>query len=413
MKLPIFIATRYTKPRKGQGVVSFISLIAIIAIALSIIMPITVLSVMNGVTSDVRDRMLAVVAHMQVSSYSHQLTENTDLSALKARPEFAGAAPYVQGNALMMLMQNYNGVLVKGIDTSAETSVSDVIANVPKADLDLLKPRQFNILVGKKLADRYGLMRGDKVKLLVPQISVTVAGVQPRIKRFTIAGFFDAGHYTYDVGQAYINIDDAKTLFSTKGQVNGFQIKLKDALVAPRLANEINANQALGESLYVSDWSQQNPAYFDAVKAEKAMMFMILMIIVLVAMVNILSIIYMVVQDKQRDIAILRTMGMQRKSIMATFLYQGTFLGIIGTTLGVILGLLISYNLPLLFDFAENNFNFRLPEEMYFISELRPKIDPIIVVVIAVTSVVLSMLATLVPAYKATNVQPAQALSYD
>ncbi len=252
---------------------------------------------------------------------------------------------------------------------------------------------------------------GEKITLVVPKTTMSAAGILPRIKRFTLSAIFDSGHYLYDTGLILVNIDDAAKLFQRGQNIDGFQLKLNDLFAAQALSERLN--KRLPESMYAFDWTSQNKAYFDAVKTEKAAMFFILMIIVMVAAFNILSTLVMVVTDKQRDIAILRTLGATPGFVMRIFMIQGMMLGVLGTLIGVLGGVLIASQVPAIMAFMESQFGFRLPAELYFISSLTPKIDPPLIGLIALASLFLSFIATLYPAYQAATLQPARALAYE
>lgn len=418
MNLALFIGKRYVSASRGKGFVSFISVVSVLGIAMGIIALIVVLSVMNGVTSEVRDKILSMTAHATVLGFD--VKQDTDISHLvKDEDSVLAYAPFIEGQALIGIGQEYQGVQVKGISPDKEPDIADALAQM-KTEFSRLQAGEFNAAIGKNLANKLSqslgksVNVGDKITIIVPKTTATAAGILPRLKRFTVAAIFESGHYLYDSGLILINIDDAAKLFQRGVNIDGFQLKLDDLFKAQDLVKRLEDKvQASGEGFFFNDWTAQNKAYFDAVKTEKAAMFFILMIIVMVAAFNILSTLVMVVTDKQRDIAILRTIGVTPATIMRIFMIQGVILGVVGTVLGVIGGILIAQSVPSIMEFLEANFGFRLPPELYFISQLNPKIDPTLVIWIAIASIGLAFLATLYPAYKASRLQPARALAYE
>ncbi len=411
MNLSLFIGKRYVLATRGKGFVSFISVFSVLGIAMGIIALIVVLSVMNGVTSEVRDKILAMTAHAKVVSTAQSLPRNTDIAPLIAdEKRIVAAAPFIEGQALIGVGNSFNGVQVKGIDASKEPQVSEALAKLGD-EINTLKKGQFNVIIGRDLAYKINAKVGDKITLVVPKTTMSAAGILPRIKRFTVTGIFHSGHYLYDIGWILIDIDDAAKLFQRGDNIDGFQLKLDDLFAAKAVVERLN--QHLPYFMMGFDWTVQNKAYFDAVKMEKAAMFFILMIIVIVAAFNILSTLVMVVTDKQRDIAILRTIGASPALIMRIFMFQGSLLGAVGTVLGVIFGVLIASQVPNILAFLEANYGFQLPQELYFISTLTPKIEFSVIALIAGSSLALSFFATLYPAYKAASLQPARALSYE
>lgn len=411
MNLSLFIGKRYVTASRGKGFVSFISIVSVLGIAMGIIALIVVLSVMNGVTSEVRDKILSMTAHAKIIGSTQPIARDTNIMPLlQGEDSIIAQAPFIEGQALIGLGQSYTGVQVKGIIPDKEVHVADALAKLGDT-LNTLQGGEFNVVIGKALANQIGIGVGDKITLVVPKTTMSAAGILPRIKRFSVSAIFDSGHYLYDTGLILINIDDAAKLFQRGDTVDGFQLKLDDLFAAQALTQRLNTY--LPVSYYAFDWTTQNKAYFDAVKTEKAAMFFILMIIVMVAAFNILSALVMVVTDKQRDIAILRTIGATPAFIMRIFMIQGIILGVLGTFIGVLGGVLIAGQVPNIMAILESSFGFRLPAELYFISSLTPKIDLTLITLITLASLLLSFLATLYPAYKAATLQPARALAYE
>ncbi|MGN6702002.1 MAG: lipoprotein-releasing ABC transporter permease subunit, partial [Burkholderiaceae bacterium] len=351
------VGLRYTRAGRRSGrnsFISFISLISMAGIALGVAALIVVLSVMNGFQKEVRDRMLSVVSHIEIFDAAGTMP---DWQAVAKRtfenPEVKGAAPYVAAQAMITRQDAVRGVIVRGILPDQEPKVSDVAAQVKSGSLDSLKPGEFNIVLGSELARGLSVMVGDKVTLIAPQGQITPAGVLPRLKQFTVGGIFEAGHYEYDSTLAFVNLQDAETLFRLSAP-SGLRLRIADLLDAPRVANQLSA--ALGGDLLVRDWSQQNRNWFAAVHTEKRMMFIILTLIIAVAAFNLVSTLVMTVTDKQADIAILRTLGASPGSVMRIFMIQGALVGLIGTAIGVTLGVVVALNVDVIVPFIEHLF---------------------------------------------------------
>ncbi|EYS88072.1 cell division protein FtsX [Cupriavidus sp. SK-4] len=408
------IGWRYTRASKRASrntFISFISMISMFGIALGVAALIVVLSVMNGFQKEVRDRMLSVLAHIEVIGPSALPDwQKTAAEALQNK-EVVGAAPYVAAQAMLTRDDAVRGVLLRGVEPSQEPKVSDIGSQFRAGSMTALEPGGFGIALGNELANAMGVQVGDKVTLVAPQGTITPAGVLPRLKQFTVVGVFSSGHFEFDSALALINMHDAETLFRLSGPT-GVRLKLQDMQRAPQVANEL-AGTMSGE-LYLRDWSKQNRNWFAAVQTEKRMMFIILTLIIAVAAFNLVSTLVMTVTDKQADIAILRTMGAQPGSIMKIFIVQGVAIGFIGTILGVAGGTLIATNIDVIVPFIERLLHVQfLPRDIYFISELPsdPRVNDI--ATIGIISFVLATLATLYPSWRAARVNPAEALRYE
>ncbi|HQR20880.1 MAG TPA: lipoprotein-releasing ABC transporter permease subunit [Burkholderiaceae bacterium] len=417
MNLPyeLRIGLRYTRAgrraRRRNGFISFISGISMAGIALGVMALIVVLSVMNGFVSQVRDRMLSVVSHIEVFSLNAPIDWQRVEQDARRNPEVIGAAPYVNAQALLTRGDAVRGVLVRGIDPQAEPAVSDIASQVRGEPLTALKDGEFGIVLGGELARALGVALGEKVTLIAPQGQVTPAGVVPRLKQFTVTGTFDSGHYEYDSALALVHIGDAQKLFRVDGPT-GVRLKIRDMQRAAEVAAQLV--KTLPPNLLVRDWSRQNPSWFAAVQVEKRMMFIILALIVAVAAFNLVSTLVMTVTEKQSDIAILRTLGASPRSVMAVFIVQGALIGVLGTLLGVAGGLFIANNLSAIFPTIERIAGFPLiPKDIYFISSLPSEPRSGDIVPIAVISIILSLVATLYPSWRASRVRPAEALRYD
>ncbi|MBA2411497.1 MAG: lipoprotein-releasing ABC transporter permease subunit [Burkholderiaceae bacterium] len=418
MNLPyeLRIGLRYTRAgrraRRRNGFISFISAISMIGIALGVMALIVVLSVMNGFVSQVRDRMLSVVSHVEVFAANGAIPDWRAVEqTVRRNPAVTGAAPYINAQALLTRGESVRGVLVRGIDPAAEPAVSDVGLQVRGAPLLALVDGEFGITLGGELARTLGVSLGEKVTLIAPQGQVTPAGVVPRLKQFTVLSTFDSGHFEYDSALALIHIGDAARLFRVDGPT-GVRLKLTDMQRAPEVAKELA--QALDPGVLVRDWTRQNRSWFAAVQIEKRMMFIILGLIVAVAAFNLVSTLVMTVTEKQSDIAILRTLGASAGSVMMVFMVQGALIGILGTLLGVASGLFVANNLDTIFPAIERIAGFPLiPKDIYFISSLPSDPRTGDIVPIALISMVLSLVATVYPSWRASRVKPAEALRYD
>jgi len=409
------IGLRYTRAgrraRRRNGFISFISGISMAGIALGVMALIIVLSVMNGFVSQVRDRMLSVVSHIEVFSMDGPIDWKEVEARARRNPEVVGAAPYVAAQALLTRGDTVRGVLVRGVDPASEPNVSDVTMQVRGAPLTALKDGEFGIVLGGELARALGVALGEKITLIAPQGQITPAGVVPRLKQFTVTGTFDSGHFEYDSALAFLHIGDAERLFRVDGPT-GVRLKIADMQRAPQVAEQLA--KTLPPQLLLRDWTRQNRSWFAAVQVEKRMMFIILALIVAVAAFNLVSTLVMTVTEKQADIAILRTLGATPRSVMAVFIVQGALIGVIGTLLGVVGGLFLANNLDTIFPTIERIAGFPLiPKDIYFISSLPSDPRASDIVPIAMISIVLSLVATLYPSWRAARVQPAEALRYD
>ena len=410
----LFIGLRYTRAKRRNHFISFISLISLLGITLGMTALITVMSVMNGFQKEVRTRILGVASHIQISGLDGKLTDwrHVAQEAL-ANPQVEGAAPYVSAQGMVSFDQVVSGVVVRGILPDMENNVADLAQMMVDGKLDNLVPGQFGIVIGRELSRALGVFTGDKIVLISPQGQVTPAGILPRLKQFTVTGIFEAGHFEYDSGLVLIHLADAQTLYRMeKGQVSGVRLKLSDLFQAPQVARELAP--MISTDVHISDWSRQHANYFRAIQIEKRMLSLILALIIAVAAFNIVSTLVMAVTDKQPDIAILRTLGASPRSIMKIFIVQGTLIGVIGTMLGVIGGVLLAYNVEAVIAVIERLFSVQfLSREVYYISEIPSDPQLADVVTVAVVSFVLTLLATIYPSYRASRVNPAEALRYE
>lgn len=412
--LEIFIGLRYTRAKRHNHFISFISLISMLGIALGITALITVLSVMNGAVKEVRERILGMTSHANISAFEGGLSDWPALRDIAERhEEVQGGAPFVRAEGMLANGSLVSGAILQGVLPGEEEKVSEIAAKVVSGSLNGLKPGEFGIILGQALASILNVSPGDKITVVTPQAIVTPAGILPRLKRFQVVGLFDSGMYEYDRGFALMHLADAAKLFRLGDNVSGIRLKLEDMFRAPRVAREIAQQLPLG--VYrVQDWTQEHANYFRAVQIEKTAMFIILTLIVAVAAFNIVSTLVMVVTDKRADIAILRTLGSSPGSIMGIFMVQGVTIGVIGTLLGLIGGVALASNLDVVVPFIENMFGIKfLSPEVYLISDVPSELVWSDVVAITGVAFLLAMLATLYPAWRASRTQPAEALRYE
>jgi lipoprotein-releasing system permease protein len=416
-KLPFewLVGMRYTRAGRRGGrnsFISFISLISMAGIALGVAALIVVLSVMNGFQKEVRDRMLSVLSHIEVFDASGSLPDwrETAREALQVK-EVKGAAPYVAAQAMMTRDDTVRGVVIRGVLPQEEPKVSDVASQVREGSFNNLKSGEFNIVLGKELARSLRVEVGDKVTMIAPQGQVTPAGVLPRLKQFTVGGVFEAGHHEYDSGLAFIHIDDALRMFKLEAP-SGLRLRVADMQRAPEVA--LTLSHVLNGNLLILDWSKQNRTWFAAVQTEKRMMFIILTLIIAVAAFNLVSTLVMTVTDKQADIAILRTLGASPASIMKIFMIQGALVGLLGTAIGMALGVTVALNIDVIVPFIERLLGVQfLSKEIYLITSLPSDLRWPDVWTIGGVAVVLAFFATLYPSWRAANVRPAEALRYE
>jgi lipoprotein-releasing system permease protein len=408
------VGLRYTRSRKGSGrnaFISFIALISMAGIALGVAALIVVLSVMNGFQQELRNRILSVASHIEIRGIPELADWPAVASLARANPRVTAAAPYVLGQGMLSAGEANRGVIVRGIDPALEDTVADIGRSMRFGRLADLAPGEFGIVLGAELARALGLRVGDGVVLITPQGTVTPAGTLPRVRSFRVVGIFEVGMYEYDSGLALVHVDDARRLYRIDG-VSGVRLKLDDLFAAPSVARELA--RSLPGPAELRDWTQSHANFFRAVAIEKRMMFIILTLIVAVAAFNIVSAQVMVVTDKQADIAILRTMGAAPSSILAIFVIQGALIGVIGTLIGVAAGVALAKNIDVVVPAIERLFNVQfLDKSVYYISDLPSDLQWPDVTTVAAIALVLALVATLYPAWRAASVNPAAALRYE
>ena len=420
MNLPyeLSLGWRYTRAGRAtrkNGFISFISGVSMLGIALGVAALIIVLSVMNGFQKEVRDRMLGVLAHIEVFAPGGGALPDLALTLkeAKANPQVLGAAPFIAAQALLARGEDMKGAMVRGVDPALEGDVTDIFA--PRGGspsvLQRLQPGAFGVVLGLDLARNLGVREGDTVTLIAPSGQVTPAGVVPRLKQMTVVGTFDSGHYEYDAGLVLLHQDDAARIFRLEGPT-GIRLKIANLHQAREVAQQLAST--LSGDLLVRDWTRTNRTWFAAVQLEKRMMFIILTLIVAVAAFNLVSTLVMTVTDKRADIAILRTLGASPRSIMGIFVVQGAMVGVIGTLSGLLLGLGVAFNIDVIVPALERLLGASfLPRDVYLISRMPSDPQQADILPIAIISLVLSFVATLYPSWRASRVNPAEALRYE
>ncbi len=411
--LSLFIGLRYTLAKRSNRFISFISLVSMLGIAVGITALITVMSVMNGFQKEVRASILGVVSHVQINGFDDRLSGWREVEAMAQKhPDVIGAAPFVNGQGLLGGAGSVRGVVVRGVSPEEEGSVSELGRNMRGGDLSALRPGEYGMVLGIELAHMLQVGPGDKLRLMIPDGSVTPAGIVPRVRSFTVIGAVSTGHYEYDSSLALIHLADAQTLYRLGDAVSGIRIKLRNVDDAPRVARELA--KTLKVEGYVSDWTQQNATYFKAVQLEKRMMFVILALIIAVAAFNLVSTLVMVVTDKHPQIAILRTLGASPAMITRIFVVQGAVIGVFGTLLGVLGGVTLASNISSVIDFLERVFHFQLlPRDIYFVQGLPSDLHGGDVTAVALVALAMALVATLYPSWQASQVNPAEALRHE
>ena len=408
----LFVGLRYTRARKRSHFISIISLISILGITLGITALITTLSVMNGFGKELRGRILGAISHVTITETSGQLHDWKGTAERIKNPQVIGRAPYIAGQGMVARGKTVSGVMVRGVLPSEEMQVSEFGSRMIEGKLDVLKPGEFGVVIGSTLAWKLDLAVGSPVSLIIPQALVTPAGLMPRFKRFTVVGIFKMDMYEYDSSLVLMNLDDAARLYQMGDQVSGLRLKLDDLDAAPRVANELA--EGLGPNYLARDWTREHGNFFRALKIEKTVMFVILLLIVTVAMFNVVSTLVVVVTEKRADIAILRTLGASPKSIMGIFLAHGSVVGVVGTLVGTICGVLLALNVEPIVHGIERLFSTSfIAADVYFISELPSDLHWSDVILVSSCSLVLGLLSALYPAWRASKVQPAEALRYE
>ncbi|MDP2523772.1 lipoprotein-releasing ABC transporter permease subunit [Neptunomonas phycophila] len=408
----LFVGLRYTAAKRNNHFISFISLVSMLGLMLGVAALILVLSVMNGFDRELKDRILGMVPHASITGYDQPIEDWKSISStVLDDPRVIGTAPFIHAQGMLTNAGQVRGVMVQGVDPEAEKAVSIVADHMLNGSWDTLKEANFGIVLGDLLARYLGVRMGDKVTLVLPEASISVAGVTPRLKRFTVVGIFSVGA-ELDSSLAYINIDDAAKIKRIPEGVEGIRLTLDDLFKAPLAVREIGSK--LPGYYLISDWTRTHGNLFQAIQMEKKMIGLLLFLIVFVAAFNIVSTLVMVVTDKKSDIAILRTLGATPGMIMRIFMVQGVVIGFAGTLLGAGLGTLLALTVTDLVAWLESVLGVQfLSADVYFISYLPSQLNMSDVVLITASAMSISFLATLYPAWRASKTQPAEALRYE
>lgn len=411
--LALYIGLRYTRAKRRNHFVSFISLVSILGIFLGVTALITVLSVMNGFEKEVRERILDMIAHVTVTDYLGPMRDwRAVVATAEAEPSVEAAAPFVEGQGMLIQGRSVQGVMIRGIVPARERTVANIEDNMRAGTLEDLAAGEFGIVLGYDLAGILGVKVGDKVTLVTPSANVTPAGIAPRLKRFTVTGIFRVGMYEYDSALALVHMEDAALLFRMPGQATGVRLRVNDLFQAPRISRDLAVGPL--DTYRVADWSAYHANWFRAVQMEKRMIFLLLLLIITVAAFNIVSTLVMVVTDKQSDIAILRTLGASPGTVLGIFMVQGTVIGLFGTALGAVGGVALALNLETVVGWLERLLQLQfIPADVYYISELPSDLHWDDVIGISLVSFLISLLATVYPAWRASRTQPAEALRYE
>lgn len=409
----LFVGLRYTRAKRKNHFISFISITSMLGIGLGVAALIVVLSVMNGFQKELRATILGVVSHVQIVGLGGRLSDwQTVAGQAQRHSKVIATAPYVMAEALLSRGRSVNGTIVRGILPEYEDTVADIGKHMRDGSLDTLQTGKYRVVLGIDLARSIGASIGDRIMLIAPQGQVTPAGILPRLRQFTVTGIFEVNNYQYDSGLALVHLEDAQKLFRFGDAVSGVRLKVEELFTAPAVARELA--ESLSPDVYVSDWTRSHANFFRAVQIEKRVMFIILLLIVAVAAFNIVSTLVMAVTDKRADIAILRTLGAAPRDIMKIFIVQGALIGFIGTLAGLLTGVLVAINIDVIVPAIESVLGLKfLAKDVYYISDLPSDLQSKDVITVACTAFVLTLLATIYPSLRAARTNPAEALRYE
>ena len=422
MSFELFISLRHLKAKRAQKFISLNTWISIGGVALGVMALIVVIAVMSGFGKDLRDKILGTNSHIVVTNITRSGMDDFE-SVLKKVMQSDGikaAAPFILNQVMLTFGSKSSGVVVRGVDPEREAMVSDLEKNMIQGEIGMLKrrkknkagPGHDNIILGKELSQKLGVQVGDAISMVSPASRLTPMGLIPKIKLFKVVGLFESGMFEYDSSLAFISIQSAQRFFSMKGKVSGIEIRVEDIDSADQIAELLQEN--LGFPYYVRDWMRMNKNLFSALRLEKIVMFIILILIILVAAFNIVSTLFMVVMEKTKEIAILKSMGASRTSIMKIFSFQGLIIGVTGTLIGCIGGFAIVPNLNDIVGFIENLFGITaFPNDVYYLDKLPSEIQYLDSFLIVVFSIAICFLASLYPAWRASRMDPVDGLRYE
>ncbi len=409
----LFIGLRYMRSQRRSQFISFISLASLVGITLGVITLITILSVMNGFEAELRNRILGMVAHVTITGENHKLKDWNNVSQLlNGNKQVTGSAPFIEKQVMVSSDSGVHGVLIQGIDPDVQNHVSDINDKFLDGNFSQLTDRSYNIAIGIELATTLNVAPGDKITVISPQAQVTPAGLLPRMKRFTVQAIYQVGLPEYDSASAFINLQDAQRLFRMRDQVSGVRLKLDELFNAPKVSSALK--KANNDSYTIIDWTEENGSLYDAARTEKIIMFLLMVLIIFIAVTNLVSSLEMMVNDKRADIAILRTMGMSSKGIARIFMFQGSLVGIIGTLVGAVLGVLLALNVENIIPAIETMMGRKIfPPDVFYISDIPSDLQWPDVWIVTITALLISIIATRGPAMRAAKIQPAEALRYE
>jgi lipoprotein-releasing system permease protein len=411
--IEIGIALRYMRSRNKNRFISFISLISIVGIAIAVAVLIIVLSVMNGFEHEVRTKILSVVSHGAITGGAGRLDDWRQVQSIaENHPETIAVARFVDGQGMLVGPEKIKGVQIRGVHPDAELKTSGFEDMMETGGLASLEPGAYRIVIGRALADLLEVEIDDKLILIISRGVTTPAGLVPRMRRFQVSGIFNAGMYEYDQGLALVNVEDAARLFQLGDAVSGVRLAVRNPMLAASTVREIA--RSLGRDVFITDWTRQHANFFRSIQMTKSIIFMILLLVIAVAAFNIVSTLVMVVREKHAEIAILKTLGASPGGILGVFVAQGTLIGFVGTSLGVILGMLVTVNLSAIVAGVERILGLKfLAPDVYFISDFPSRIESSDVIEVALIGVFLSFVSTMIPAWKAAAMAPAEALRHE